>query len=156
MEVSRRRPPPPPQQQKQQQQRSIRLWDLGWGLWGAFRFVLGSLLAGALRRGRLSQEEEAALSNGAPPSPALTSSPDKLKSAPSSRRLSKASEVCGGGSSWIITWVVVLASPRLWVRAGAGFAWLLVARWTSLISLALRWTSSLVAALKEADAKSSR
>ncbi|XP_077515870.1 uncharacterized protein LOC144125925 isoform X4 [Amblyomma americanum] len=148
MEVSRRRP--------QQQRRSIRLWDLGWGLWGAFRFVLGSLLAGALRRGRLvSLAQEEGRSNGAPPPPpGLTSSAEMLKSAPS-RRLSKASEVCGG-RSWIITWVVVLASPRLWARAGAGFAWLLVARWASLISLALRWTSSLVAALKEADAKSSR
>ncbi|KAL1431217.1 hypothetical protein MTO96_014597 [Rhipicephalus appendiculatus] len=144
MEVSRihRRP-------SLQRPSSIRLWDLGWGLWGAFKFVLASLLAGPLRRARLLSVE--------PDTPSsLTSSPEKQSSPPRrvSKSSSKASQVCGR-RSWI-TWVAVLASPRVWLSAATGFAWLLVARWTSLINLTLRWTSAFLAALKEADAKSTR
>ncbi|XP_075750125.1 uncharacterized protein LOC119186953 isoform X2 [Rhipicephalus microplus] len=132
-----------------QRQSSIRLWDLGWGLWGAFKFVLASLLAGPLRRARLLSAE--------PDTPSsLTSSPEKQSSPPrrASKSSSKASQVCGR-RSWI-TWVAVLASPRVWLSAATGFAWLLIARWTSLINLTLRWTSAFLAALKEADAKSTR
>ncbi|KAH7961169.1 hypothetical protein HPB52_004348 [Rhipicephalus sanguineus] len=144
MEVSRihRRPP------SLQRQSSIRLWDLGWGLWGAFKFVLASLLAGPLRRARLL--------SGEPDTPSsLTSSPEKQSSRWVSKSSFKASQVCGGRRSWI-TWVAVLASPRVWLSAATGFAWLLVARWTSLINLTLRWISAFLAALKEADAKSTR
>lgn len=148
MEVSRahrRRRRPSHQRQKPS---SIRLWDLGWGLWGAFKFVLASLLGEPLRRARL-------LTAGDTPS-SLTSSPEKQQQQQSSRRRvskssSKASEVCG--RSWN-TWVAVLASPRAWLRAGTGFVWLLVCRWTSLINLTLRWTSAFLSALK--DAKSTR
>lgn len=115
--------------------------------------MLASLLAVPLRRARLLGEECDT------PSAALTSSPEKQSSPPPLRRVSKspgsseASLVCG--RSWI-TWVAVLASPRVWLSAATGFAWLLIARWTSLINLTLRWTSAFLAALKEADAKSTR
>ncbi|XP_065297392.1 uncharacterized protein [Dermacentor albipictus] len=151
MEVSRthrRRRRPSHQRQKQN---SIRLWDLGWGLWGAFKFVLASLLGGPLRRARLLAEGQRCA--GDTPSP-LTSSPEKQSSLRRvSKSSSKASEVCG--RSWI-TWVAMLASPRVWLRAGTGFLWLLVCRWTSLINLTLRWTSAFLVVLKDADAKSTR
>ncbi|XP_077555827.1 uncharacterized protein LOC144170124 isoform X3 [Haemaphysalis longicornis] len=144
MEVSRARRRPP-----RQQRISIRLWDVGWGLWGALRLLLSSLLAETLRRARrLTRGEELASSRpvggndgGTPSSPVAAQRPSKG---------SKASEVCGR-SSWI-TWVSLWASPRRWVR----FAWLLVGRWTSLVRLTLRWTSSVVIAIKDADAKSTR
>lgn len=141
MSRARRRPP-------RQQRISIRLWDVGWGLWGALRLLLGSLLAETLHRARLlTRGKEGPASprpvggDGTPSSPVAAQRPSKG---------SKASEVCGR-SSWI-TWVSLWASPRRWVR----FAWLLVGRWTSLVRLTLRWASSVVIAIKDADAKSTR
>lgn len=142
MDVSRARRRRPPRQQRI----SIRLWDVGWGLWGALRLLLGSLLARTLRRARLLTRGEE------PPGGKDGATPSSLPAA--AARRSKASEVCGR-SSWI-TWVSLWTSPRRWVRAGTGFAWLLVGRWTSLVRLTLRWTSSVVTAIKDADAKSTR
>lgn len=142
MDVSRARRRRPPRQQRI----SIRLWDVGWGLWGALRLLLGSLLARTLRRARLLTRGEE------PPGGKDGATPSSLPAA--AARRSKASEVCGR-SSWI-TWVSLWTSPRRWVHAGTGFAWLLVGRWTSLVRLTLRWTSSVVTAIKDADAKSTR
>lgn len=151
MSRARRRPP------RQQQPISIRLWDIGWGLWGALRLVLGSLLAETLRRARLLKSREEAAPRPPPgrdddDTPSLLAAQRATTRRPS-KGSSKASEVCG--RSWI-TWVSLWASPRRWVRAGTGFAWLLVSRWTSLVGLTLRWTSSVVIAIKDADAKSTR
>ncbi|KAH8042540.1 hypothetical protein HPB51_023868 [Rhipicephalus microplus] len=133
-----------------QRQSSIRLWDLGWGLWGAFKFVLASLLAGsaaarpsserAARHAFLADvfaRESSRRRRGGPP-----------RAAPKHPKYAVAARGLRGWRCW----------PVLACGSGAatGFAWLLIARWTSLINLTLRWTSAFLAVLKEADAKSTR